>query len=303
MISDPRYIKKLADKKILPLYSSLDRPVSPGEYSISGLLKNEGGKLILLNYAQIISLHVKPLSNFVFCRSEELRDALIVGLLGSDLRTTYDQAWSTSQLPNWMAKEKGRVETDSFLRNAGDEIFPEQLIEYACSKGLHDIVFTYSEPVVNLDYILDVVVASRKSGIRLHLVTNGFMTTEIREDILQADLNLLFKLPSSEDQFFLKHCKTRVGPLKENICWFHSHSTPIQIETLLIPEENTSPGQLRNIAQFIQSIDVEVPWILRRFYPAYRILDKNLTTDELLQSAESLGKEAGLKNIQIITER
>lgn len=303
MIRKLRHSSTLEDGRILPLYTLLDRAVAPGEYSISGLQKNEAGELIQLNYAKVISLHVKPLSKFLFVPEGDNRLALIVGLLGSDVRVTYDQSWSTSQLPHWMAKEKGREHTDLFVRNAGNETLPEKLVEYCEAKNCRDILFTYCEPVVNLDYIMDVATEASKRDIKIHLISNGFMTDLVRGLIAQSKSNIVFKIPSMENEFYIKHCKSKVDPVKANLEWFYKNSCQVQVETILIPGENTSPRQIENIANFIRSIDGGIPWTLQRFYPAYRILDKNLTTNRLLESAKVTGHQAGLKNIQIISGR
>jgi pyruvate formate lyase activating enzyme len=99
------------------------------------------------------------------------------------------------------------------------------------------------------------------------------------------------------DDFYKKVCGARLDPVKETIRSMRKHGVWVEVTTLIIPDYNDSEEDLRDIAQFIASVDPAIPWHVTQFYPTYKIMDKPRTPVTTLRKAREIGYAAGLKYV------
>ena len=106
-------------------------------------------------------------------------------------------------------------------------------------------------------------------------------------------------LKSFSDNFYKKTCGGRLQPVLDTIRRVKEKNIWQEITTLLIPGENDSEEELKQIAGFIAGVDKDIPWHLSRFHPNYKMMDKDVTSYESLVRARELGLEAGLKYVYV----
>lgn len=182
---------------------------------------------------------------------------------------------------------------------------PEQLVAAAQRQGVHGIAFTYSEPAVWLEYVLDVSRAARDAGLYTVYVSNSFVTNEALElmapyvDVLCSDIKSL------RDDFYHGICPVAtVEQVLGSIEKAHRLGIHVETRTNVIPGKNDDPDELRRIAAWIRDhLGADSPWHITRFFPAYQLSHLPETPGETLWAAHDTARAEGLKNVYLYDDK
>ena len=169
----------------------------------------------------------------------------------------------------------------------------------AIEAGVQGIAFTYSEPAVWLEYVIDVCNLARTKGLYTVYVSNSFVTEEAlgqlagRIDVLCSDIK------SMEDQFYRNICgKAEVGPVLHGIEWAQNLGIHVETRTNVIPGLNDDPENLLRIAHWIRDhLGPDSPWHITRFYPAYQLSHIDPTPLKTLDQTRQQALMAGLTRV------
>lgn len=262
--------------------------IPPGKAGICAVRVNHGGKLYSLVYGKAISAHVDPMEKkplFHF-----LPGSLIfsIATAGCNFHCAFCQNWDISQMSKGA---NGRI--------MGDTFSPEQVVAAAQRTGCRSIAYTYSEPTIFFEYAYDIARLAHKARLKNVFVTNGYETAEaidLMKDVIDA-ANI--DLKAFRDATYRTVCGARLQPVLDAIKLMHAAGIWLEITTLVVPGQNDSPAELRDIAEFIAGISPELPWHISRFHPDYRMLDKEPTPRATLLLAAEIGKEAGLRYVYL----
>ncbi|HMB31962.1 MAG TPA: radical SAM protein, partial [Desulfohalobiaceae bacterium] len=104
-------------------------------------------------------------------------------------------------------------------------------------------------------------------------------------------------LKSFSDDFYRERCAARLKPVLSTIEGLKEKNVWLEVTTLIIPGLNDSQQELRQLAEFLVSIDKDLPWHISAFYPSYRMKDYPLTPEKTLYMARSVGLEVGLNYV------
>ncbi len=257
--------------------------IAESKTGICGVRKNQGGILVSLVWGRSIAANVDPIEKKPLYHFLPGSQSFSIATVGCNLRCTFCQNSDISQYP---------VHTGNIT---GEKAEPEEIVEAAKRRGCASISYTYTEPTIYLEYALDTARIAKGKGIRNVFVTNGY----INADIVRGDLSGLIDaanidLKSFSDSFYKKLCSARLQPVLDAITAYHEAGIWIELTTLVIPGENDSPEELRDIARFISSVDPEIPWHLSRFYPRYQYEDAPPTPVHVLEKAGEIGLQEGL---------
>jgi len=142
---------------------------------------------------------------------------------------------------------------------------------------------------------------AKQEGIANVFVSNGFMTKEAVDFAGEWLDGINIDLKSFSEDFYKSMCKARLQPVLDTISYI-ARQTDIWLEitTLVVPGQNDSDEELRQIADFIvNSAGADVPWHVSRFFPNYQYTDSAATPASTLQRAYDIGKDAGLHYIYV----
>ncbi|MDD5192921.1 MAG: AmmeMemoRadiSam system radical SAM enzyme [Candidatus Nanoarchaeia archaeon] len=249
---------------------------------ICGVRKNINNKLYLLVYGKVASMNVDPIEKKPLYHFLPKTNAFSIGTIGCNFRCDFCQNFEISQ-------NRGII---------GEEITPEQIVENAIKTGCKSIAYTYNEPAIFIEFVKDVAKIAKEKGLKNILVTNGYLSKEsfdyIKDYIDAANIDL----KSFKEEFYNKYCGGKLKPVLDNIKRFYDAGIHIEITTLIIPGLNDNEKELEKIAKFIASIDKKIPWHISRFFPMYKMLDKQVTSIDALQKALKMG-EKHLKYVYI----
>lgn len=240
------------------------------------------GQIVLTTYGRssgfcIDPIEKKPLNHFLPGTA-----VLSFGTAGCNLGCKFCQNWDIS---------KSR-EIDTLA----DAASPEALAEAAVRFGCRSVAYTYNDPVIFLEYAIDVAQACRARGVKSVAVTAGEICAEPRAEFFRHMDAANVDLKGFTERFYRELCLGHLQPVLETLEYLH-HETAVWLEitTLLIPGENDSDAELEQLTQWIvEHLGPDVPLHFTAFHPDFRLLDKPPTPPETLRRARQIGLKNGL---------
>jgi len=262
--------------------------IPPGRTGICAVRVNEDGVLYTLVYGKAIAAHVDPIEKKPLFHFLPGSLSFSIATAGCNFHCAFCQNWDISQISKG---PHGQIVGETFL--------PEQVVASARRTGCRSIAYTYSEPTIFFEYAYDVALLAHKADLKNVFVTNGYQTPEtirLMTGIIDA-ANV--DLKAFRDATYRKVCGARLEPVLDSIRLMHDAGIWVEVTTLVVPGENDSADELRDIARFLVTISPDMPWHISRFHPDYKMLNVEATPRQTLLRAAEIGKEEGLRYVYI----
>ncbi len=263
--------------------------IADKKFGFCGVRQNQGGTLYTYTYGDVISAHIDPIEKKPLYHFLPGSSSFSIATVGCNFRCGFCQNWEISQ----------QSFREGIGMQSGDELSPEEIVEEAISNQCQSISYTYTEPTIFFEYALDTARLAKKQGLFNIFVTNGYMTAEclemIRPYLDAANVDLKF----FRDNSYKKVCAATLQPVLDSIKLMHKLGIWVEVTTLVVPGENDSEEELSDIANFISSVDKNMPWHISRFHPDYKFNKHAATPEQTLKMAQGLGDKAGLNYIYI----
>ncbi len=259
-----------------------------GNVGACAVRKNVDNKLYTLVYGKAIAYHVDPIEKkplFHFMPGSKIYS---FATAGCNFKCDFCQNWDISQISKG---ESGQI--------IGTYKPPKQIVKEALMYGCNSIAATYVEPTIFYEYAYDTFKEAKKHNLYTVFVSNGYINKK-PIDKIQPYLDAInIDLKSFSDEFYKNVCGGRLQPVLDSIKYYHKKGVWVEITTLIIPGENDSNAELQKIAEFIASVDINMPWHISKFHPDYKMTNKAWTPLHTLHRAYKIGKKAGLKYIYV----
>jgi pyruvate formate lyase activating enzyme len=219
----------------------------------------------------------KPLNHFL-----PGSPVLSFGTAGCNLACKFCQNWDMS---------KSR-EMDTLA----DRATPELLAAAAIQLGCASVAFTYNDPVIFMEYAMDIADACRERGVKSVAVTAGYMCDEPRREFYAHMDAANVDLKAFAERFYRKICGGELQPVLETLEYLKNETTTwFEITTLLIPEENDSDREIDEMTQWIMNqLGPDVPLHFTAFHPDWKMMDKPATAPAILTRAREIARNNGL---------
>lgn len=270
--------------------------IAKDKTGICGIRFNKNNKLFLLTYGKAVAVNIDPIEKKPLFHFLPNTPVFSFGTIGCNFFCGFCQNWDISQVSKNLNFKNNNFALGAFW---GENWPPEKIVKFVSSKKIPSIAYTYNEPAVFFEYAYDTAVLAKEKGIKNIFVSNGYFSKEAFDKIKNYLDAINIDLKSFSDDFYRRICKAKLNPVLDSIKRVYSAGIWLEITTLIIPEENDSPEELKKIANFIASIDKNIPWHISRFFPQYQMTDRIFTPYEKLKEAYQIGKEAGLKYVYI----
>jgi pyruvate formate lyase activating enzyme len=264
--------------------------ISENQKGICQVRKNIEGKLFALNYQKLIACNIDPIEKKPLFHFLPGSFSLSIAAIGCNFRCDNCQNYNISQF----SKQKDEVE--------GDKISPEKIVDLALKNNTPSISYTYTEPVVFLEYALDTMKIAKKQGLKNIWVSNGFLSKESFKMISPYLDAANIDLKGFSDDFYQKNCGGKLQPVLDNLVRIKNNKIWLEITTLVIPGLSDQKEMLEKIAKFIKKeLGKETPWHLTQFYSqiSWKLKKTPDTSVETLELAWKIGKKAGLKYVYV----
>ncbi len=261
--------------------------IPSGSHGFCYVRQNEGGILYSSAYGRSTGFAVDPIEKKPLYHFLPGSQVLSFGTIGCNLGCKFCQNWHISKLHN----EKYMSKTYS----------PGDIINMANKKDCQGIAYTYNEPIIFSEWIIDITFQARKAGLKNVLVTNGYITPEARKDIFQYIDAVNVDLKSFSDTFYKKLTLSQIGPVLDTLRWLvHESNVWVEITNLLIPEENDSTIEIDRLTRFIvEKLSSKIPLHFSAFHPDFKMLDKSITPLLTLKKAYSIAKDNGIEYVYL----
>ena len=272
--------------------------ISHGQRGFCQAHVNRNGILYNLSYGIISSIDVTPIEDKPVKHYRPGTKVLSVGSYGCSFRCggchNLEISWGTATLDD-LAKGESTAAYAS----------PAELVEAALRQNVQGIAFTYSEPAVWLEYIIDVAKLAHEAGLYTLYVSNSFVTDEALEVVAPFIDVLCSDIKSMSDEFYKDICATAsVEQVLQSIKKSHELGIHVETRTNVIPGKNDSEEELYQIACWIRdNLGADSPWHITRFFPAYKLSDVPATPSESLWLGHAAAERAGLKNIYVYDDK
>ncbi|MFH1868097.1 MAG: AmmeMemoRadiSam system radical SAM enzyme [Candidatus Omnitrophota bacterium] len=261
--------------------------IAASRYGLCGVRQNIGGELYTHAYGRVVANHVDPIEKKPLYHFFPGSMAYSIACAGCNFKCSFCQNWQISQISN---EESGL---------GSYELKPEEVVDEAKKHICKSIAYTYTEPTVFFEYALDTAKLAKEKGLSNVFVTNGFMSKEaldcVKPYLDAANVDLKF----FDENKYKKICQASLKPVLDSISYMKSLNIWVEVTTLVVPGLNDSDKELQDIADFIASVGVDVPWHVSRFHPDYKYTDAEPTSLKILKKAQEKGKNAGLRYVYI----
>ena len=277
------FYKTIENNKIECLLCRHYCKLKEGQVGVCGVNKNENNRLVNLVYGKVSAINIDPIEKKPLYHFLPNSTSLSIGTVGCNFKCPFCQNWQISQ---------------SNSLEGSYSVTPQQLVEIALERGCKSISYTYNEPTIFYPFAKDVALLAKEYGLKNVFVSNGFETPEVINDMVGVIDAFNIDIKGFKSEYYKKYLKGELAGVLDTLKRLKKRGFWVECTTLIVPEDNDSDQELRDIAEFIaKELDVNTPWHISAFHPDYKVTNKEATPLETLKRAYKIGKEAGLNFI------
>jgi pyruvate formate lyase activating enzyme len=284
-MKEAAFYEKLKNKTVRCFLCAHRCLIAEKKSGFCGVRQNIDGVLYTHTYGKIIAKQVDPIEKKPLYHFLPGSTSLSIATVGCNFRCGFCQNWAISQRTT--------------MGGMGQDFSAQEIAKAALENKCKSISYTYTEPTVFFEYALAVAKLAKTKGLYNNFVTNGYMKSECLEAIKPylnaANVDLKFFKESS----YKKNCSGSLKPVLDSIKLMHKLGIWVEVTTLVIPGENDTDEELTDIAQFLISVDRNIPWHISRFHPDYKFSGYHATPEVTLKKAQGIAEKAGLNYIYI----
>ena len=230
--------------------------IRKGQVGFCRTRENIDNQLFSLNYSNVSSYGMDPIEKKPLYHFYPGVMVLSLGSIGCNFACAFCQNWTISQ-----ANIKDvRLE----------ELSPEKVIQLARQNNSPAICYTYSEPLIWYEYVLDTARLAKKNNLKNILVTNGFINREPLINLLPFIDAMNIDLKSFRNSFYQKYCKGSLSPVLNTI-QVSKEYCHLEITNLIIPQLNDNEEEIIEMVDWISALSEDIPLHFSRYFPCYKM--------------------------------
>jgi pyruvate formate lyase activating enzyme len=260
--------------------------VSAGKRGFCRVRENREGKYYSLVYGNPCAIHLDPIEKKPFFHVLPGSKSLSIATAGCNFQCKFCQNWEISQ---------------AFPEDVYSyEVPPELAVKRAQEMGANSIAYTYVEPTIFYEYMLDIGTLAKKAGLLNVFHSNGF----INPDPLQSLCKILdaanIDLKAFTQTFYQELCSGRLDPVLETLKILKRENIHLEITNLMIPTKNDDLSDVREMCRWVkEELGAETPIHFSRFYPLYKLRKLPPTPISTLEKARKVALACGLEYVYI----
>jgi pyruvate formate lyase activating enzyme len=256
--------------------------IGEGQAGFCFIRVNRGGVLYSLGYGAPAALQVDPIEKKPLNHFLPGTRVFSMGTAGCNMGCFFCQNWDISK------SHQDQVRSHP--------VPPEEVPLLAMKHGCDSIAFTYNEPTIWGEYVIDICRAARKHGLKTVMVTNGYITYEAFHDIYDHVDAANVDLKAFTEGFYGKITLTHLEPVLKTLEWLKNETNVwFELTNLMIPTLNDDPAETQRLAEWVlQHLGPDVPLHFTAFHPDFKLRDKPATPPETLHRAREIALKVGL---------
>ena len=260
--------------------------VGPGERGLCEVRENIDGQYYTLVYANPCAVHIDPIEKKPFYHVLPASRAFSIATAGCNFDCKFCQNWEISQ-----------VRPDDTYNY---RLSPDQVISSALEYKSQAIASTYVEPVIFIEYMLEIGRLAKSRPLVKVMHSNGFINRQPLEDLCEVLDAACIDLKGFTEDFYQTMAEGSLGPVLNTLTFLKSRSVHTEIVNLMVPGKNDDPKQVRAMCQWIYNkLGPDTPLHFSRFYPRYKLKSIPPTPVSTLEKARQIAMDEGLHFVYV----
>jgi pyruvate formate lyase activating enzyme len=207
--------------------------------------------------------------------------ALSIATAGCNLHCLYCQ--------NWQISQRRPEEVESTV------LMPADVVSIARDNAWPVIAYTYTEPTVFYEYMLDTARLARPVGLRSVVISAGYINQEPLQELCGAVDAIKIDFKGFSEHFYQHVCSGTLQPVLDTMRCIQQQGVHLEIVTLLVPTLNDDPEQLHGLCRWVvQELGPDVPVHFSRFHPLYKLTHLPSTPVAKLEEAHQIALDEGI---------
>lgn len=284
---EARFWRRLEDGRIQCDVCPRECKLHEGQRGLCFVRARQRDRIVLTTWGRssgfcVDPIEKKPLNHFL-----PGTPILSFGTAGCNLSCRFCQNWDISK-----SREFDRL---------ADQALPETIALAARHSGCRSVAYTYNDPVIFLEYALEVAEACRAHDIRSVAVTAGYISPPAARELFAGMDAANVDLKAFTEEFYQRHCAGKLAPVLDTLGYLvHDTACWVEITTLLIPGENDSDQELTRLSRWVaRELGSDVPIHFTAFHPDWKMTDKPRTPHATLIRARRIALDAGLHHVYV----
>src|SRR5262245_27923182 len=281
---EARWWQKEDDGKILctlcPRYCRL----AEGQAGFCFIRQNQGGRLISLGYGEPAALYADPIEKKPLNHFMPGTKILSMGTAGCNMGCKFCQNWEIS---------KSREDQVRSMH-----LGPAEAVTAAVSSGCPAMAFTYNEPTIWGEYVIDIARHARGSGVKTVMVTNGYITAEALPEVYERIDAANVDLKAFTEGFYRKITLTHLQPVLEVLPALVARGVWVEVTNLIIPGLNDDMDEIGRLSRWVlENLGPDLPLHFTAFHPDFKLMDVAPTPHETVHAARRVALQTGLRHV------
>jgi pyruvate formate lyase activating enzyme len=285
-IVEARFYEKQPNRKIKCKLCPRECVIDESERGYCGVRENRGGTYYSLVYSRIVAAHIDPIEKKPLFHFAPGSMAFSVAAAGCNVNCKMCQNWEISQV----RPEQVR----------GTYLPPADLAGLARRRNCVSIAYTYSEPVVFSEYVLDAAEAGRAAGVKSVVISGGYIQQEPLKRLCQRVDAIKIDLKGFTEKFYKEVVNGQLKPVLDALVTIRKLGTWTEIVCLVIPTLNDTDREFRALARWVKTeLGPDVPVHFSQFHPDYLLKNLPPTPLSTLEHAKAIADAEGLHYVYI----
>jgi pyruvate formate lyase activating enzyme len=288
LAGDERFLKrahhyeKLTKGRVRCLVCPRECVVGEGQRGYCRVRENIGGEYYSIVYGRVCARHVDPIEKKPLFHFLPGTTAYSIATVGCNMTCKFCQNWQISQ-----AKPE---EVEAM------KLTPKAVADEARLYGAPTIAYTYTEPIVFSEYVLDCARQGHADGIRSVMVSAGYINEVPVGDLTQELDAIKIDLKAHDEDFYTEICSADLKPVLDSIVHVKASGTWLELVNLMVPTLNDDDESISRLCTWVlENVGDEVPLHFTRFYPTYRLKNLPNTPVPTVEKARRIAMEQGIK--------
>ena len=260
--------------------------LSSGERGRCQVRENRNGELITLVYANPCAIHIDPIGKNPLFHFLPKINCLSVATAGCSFRCKYCQ--------NWQISQSRPEETTNF------SLTPGKIVAMAIKNKCQAMGYTYTEPTVFFEYMLDIAKEAKKNGLKNVYHSNGFINPEPLKTLCLYMDAANIDLKGFTEKYYHEISAGRLAPVLESLKILKKEGVHLEITNTVVPTYNDNVADVERMCKWIRNeLGDDVPLHFARFYPYHKLKNLSPTPTAIMEAMRTTAVKVGMKYVYI----
>ena len=285
-LKEAMYYKKLEDKKVNCQLCPRRCLIQNNKRGFCGVRENKEGILYSLVYGEPCAVHVDPIEKKPLFHFFPKSKAFSIATVGCNLKCKFCQNWEISQA------SPGDVRTY--------KLSPEEIVEHAIKSGSRSIAYTYTEPTIFYEYMIDIAKIAKRSGVKNVMHSAGHISEEPLRQLCKYLDAANIDLKGFTEDYYSEMSLGSLESVLKTLKILDEEGVWVEITNLVVPGLNDDPELIKAMSIWIKdNLGPETPLHFSRFWPMYKLKNLSPTPVSTIERARKIAMENGLKFVYI----